>query len=143
MAKKPVKKAAAKKAAPAKKTTATKTAVVAKTTAITRVPKVKVAAKPKSATGAYTQSEFIESVRAFCGLVKRTEAKEMCEDLANLFKDTLKKGYKVPFFGLGKMFVRQSKARMGRNPQTGATIKIPARKRLRFTPTKALKDAVL
>ncbi|MGO9268436.1 MAG: HU family DNA-binding protein [Candidatus Binataceae bacterium] len=38
---------------------------------------------------------------------------------------------------------RKLKARVGRNPATGEQIKIPARTRLRFTPAKALKDAVL
>lgn len=38
---------------------------------------------------------------------------------------------------------RKLKALMGRNPATGASIKIPARTRLRFTPAKALKDSVL
>ena len=46
-------------------------------------------------------------------------------------------------FGLGKLYVRHSKPRQGRNPQTGETINIPARKRVRFTAAKALKEAVL
>lgn len=130
VAKKPA-KAAPKAAKPASKATAT-----------TRVPKVRVALKPKSGT-AYTQSEFLENFRAFCGLEKRSQAKEMVEDISTLIKDTLRRGYKIPLFGLGKMYVRSSKSRMGRNPQTGAEIKIPARKRVRFAAAKALKDAVL
>lgn len=137
-AKKPAKNTKpAKKAAP-KAVAQKKTAAPA-----VRLPKVKVAARPKSPTGAYTQTEFVENLRAFCGLEKRSLAKEICEDIANLFKDTLRKGYKIPIFGLGKMYVRQSKARTGRNPQTGEEIRIPARKRVRFTATKALKEAVL
>jgi DNA-binding protein HU-beta len=45
--------------------------------------------------------------------------------------------------GLGVFRKRKTKARMGRNPATGAQINIPARTRLRFTPTNALKDSVL
>jgi DNA-binding protein HU-beta len=55
----------------------------------------------------------------------------------------LKSGYKLVLPGLGKMQVAKSKARMGRNPMTGEAIKIPARKKVRFTANKALKDAVL
>ena len=138
--KKPVKKSAPKKAAP-KKAAAPKAQKAS--TAATRVPKVRVASRPKSGTGAYTQSEFIENIRAFCGLEKRSQAKEMIEDLSNLIRDTLRRGYKIPLFGLGKMYVRSSKARTGRNPQTGEEIRIPARKRVRFTAAKALKEAVL
>lgn len=45
--------------------------------------------------------------------------------------------------GLGRAVKRQTKARMGRNPQTGEAIKIPARKKVRFTVAKPLKEAVL
>ena len=54
----------------------------------------------------------------------------------------LKKGYKVPLPGIGKIQVRQSKARTGRNPQTGAEITIPASKNPVFKAGKGLKDAV-
>ena len=47
------------------------------------------------------------------------------------------------FPGVGKLVVRSYKARMGRNPQTGEAIKIPARKRLKFVVAKAAKDACL
>lgn len=140
-AKKVVKKVVAKKPAKAAPKAAKPAPKAAATT--TRVPKVRVPSRPKSGTGAYTQSEFLENFRAFCGLEKRSQAKEMVEDISTLIKDTLKKGYKIPLFGLGKMYVRSSKSRMGRNPQTGQEIKIPARKRVRFAAAKALKEAVL
>ena len=55
----------------------------------------------------------------------------------------LKKEGVLRLSGLGSFRKRKSKARMGRNPDTGEQIKIPARTRLRFTPAKGLKDAVL
>ncbi|RMD86626.1 MAG: HU family DNA-binding protein [Candidatus Dadabacteria bacterium] len=79
----------------------------------------------------------------FCGLEKRSQAKELCEDLNALISECLKKGYRIPLMGLGKMYVRKSKARMGRNPATGEPIHIPAKKRIKFTASKALKEAVL
>jgi DNA-binding protein HU-beta len=140
MAKKsaPKKKAAKKAAAPKAKPAVAKKIVAAP------VPKVRSASKPKNAsTNSYTFSEFIENVKGFCGLQKRSQAKEIAEDLAALIKDSLRKGYKIPLLGLGKLYVRQSKARIGRNPATGQEIQIPAKKRIRFTAAKALKEAVL
>ena len=51
------------------------------------------------------------------------------------------KGILLP--GLGKLIKAKSKARMGRNPATGAAIKIPARTKVKFRVAKAAKDAVL
>jgi len=45
--------------------------------------------------------------------------------------------------GLGKFVLVQRKARMGRNPVTGATIKIPAKKVVKFRVVKAAKDTIL
>jgi DNA-binding protein HU-beta len=44
---------------------------------------------------------------------------------------------------VGKLVIRSYKARMGRNPQTGEPIKIPAKRRLKFVVAKAAKDAAL
>ena len=52
-----------------------------------------------------------------------------------------KNGFTVP--GLGKLVLVQRKARMGRNPATGAQIKIPAKKVVKFRVAKAAKDAIL
>lgn len=147
MAKKPMKKKApakkivAKKAKPAPKAMAKKAAPVK----ADKLPKVRSASRPRSGSTppSYTQSEFVENIRAFCGLQRRSEAKELVEDIAAFLKDSLKRGYKIPLMGLGKIYVRQTKARQGRNPATGETINIPARKRVRFTAAKALKEAVL
>lgn len=133
---KPAKKAAkAVKAAPAK---------AAKATSASGSSKARVATKPRNtSTLSYTQSEFLENVRAFCGLPKRSQAREVIDDIALFVTESLRKGYKIPLMGLGKLYVRESKARMGRNPATGETIHIPKRKKVRFTPAKALKERVL
>lgn len=133
---KAVKKVAAK--APAKKAPAVKAKKV-----VEGGSKLQQIAKPKNTNGSFTQSEFLENLRSYCGLQKRSQAKELAGDLQKLVQDSLMKGYKIPFFGLGKLYVRHTKERMGRNPQTGAPTKIPARKRVRFTPAKALKEAIL
>lgn len=56
--------------------------------------------------------------------------------------DALKKGEEVKIAGFGSLGVKKQAARKGRNPSTGETIEIAARSKVRFTPAKALKDAV-
>jgi DNA-binding protein HU-beta len=150
MAKKPMKKAAKKASKPAKTAKSAKKAapkkamVVARPQGIVLESKARQASRPRnSSTLSYTQSEFIENIRAFTGLPKRSHAKEVVEDIAAFITESLRKGFKLPLMGLGKLYVRQSKARIGRNPQTGEPVQIPARKRVRFTASKALKDSVL
>lgn len=55
---------------------------------------------------------------------------------------SLKKGDSITFVGFGTFKTAQRKARTARNPQTGAAIKIPKRRVVRFTAGKGLKEAV-
>ena len=55
---------------------------------------------------------------------------------------SLKKGDSITFVGFGTFKTSQRKARTARNPQTGAAIKIPKRRVVRFTAGKSLKEAV-
>jgi DNA-binding protein HU-beta len=75
--------------------------------------------------------------------ISKKDAKTALEELTTLVIRELKKEGSLRLAGLGIFRKRKTKARMGRNPATGEAIKIPARTRLRFTPAKALKDAVL
>jgi DNA-binding protein HU-beta len=75
--------------------------------------------------------------------INKKQAKETLDELSALVVKELKKEGSLRLAGLGIFRKRKTKARMGRNPATGAAIKIPARTRLRFTAAKALKDAVL
>ncbi len=63
----------------------------------------------------------------------------LLEALANLAYKEAKKGFTVP--GLGKLGIVNRKARGGRNPATGAKIRIPAKRVLKFRIAKAAKDA--
>ena len=56
--------------------------------------------------------------------------------------NALKDGDKIQLIGFGSFEVKTTKARMGKNPATGAAIKIPASKRPAFAASKALKDAI-
>jgi DNA-binding protein HU-beta len=87
-----------------------------------------------------TKSQIIAKVADEVGITK-IQAREALEALAQLAYKGAKDGFTVP--GIGKLQKRRSKARMGRNPQTGEPIKIPARTTLKFRVSKAAKDAVL
>ena len=107
-------------------------------------PKTPVVVTPKNKnTKQYTQGEFFDSLRGSCGFHSRKEAKEFYGEFASMIQTALKSGYKVVLPGLGKIQVRRTKARMGRNPMTQEAIQIPARKKVAFTANKALKEAVL
>ena len=68
-------------------------------------------------------------------------AAEFVESLVQLAYKEAKNGFTVP--GLGKLVVVNRKARMGRNPATGETIHIPAKRVLKFRIAKAAKDAAM
>lgn len=65
----------------------------------------------------------------------------MDEMVAHLVKN-LKKGNRIRVAGLGILQVKKRAARMGRNPATGETISIPAKKKIAFRAAKELKEAV-
>jgi DNA-binding protein HU-beta len=64
------------------------------------------------------------------------------DDLVTLLVKNLKKGNRVRIAGLGILQVKKRAARTGRNPATGETIQIPAKKKIAFRAAKELKEAV-
>ncbi len=87
------------------------------------------------------KAELVEEVSGEVGLSKR-ETQKVVDAIIGTIGDTLAAGEKVTLVGFGTFGVRQRKARRGRNPQTGATIQIPAKKVPKFVPGKNLKEAV-
>ena len=73
--------------------------------------------------------------------IKKKVAVQILEDMAALAYKEAKNSFTLP--GLGKLVLVQRKARMGRNPQTGEAIKIPAKKVVKFRVAKACKEAIL
>lgn len=73
--------------------------------------------------------------------VTKKFAGEFIDEFIKLSYKEAKKSFVIP--GLGKLVVVNRKARMGRNPATGQTMQIPAKKVLKFRVAKAAKDAVL
>jgi DNA-binding protein HU-beta len=73
--------------------------------------------------------------------ISKKQSTQILEELATLAAKQAKNGFVFP--GVGKLVVVNRKARIGRNPQTGEQIKIPAKRVLKFRIAKAMKDAVL
>ncbi|MBX3025734.1 HU family DNA-binding protein [bacterium] len=89
-----------------------------------------------------TKSQLIERL-AKAGDVTKKQAQQILEGLVSTVVSSVKKGDPVKIPDLGTFRKAQSKARMGRNPQTGEPVKIPARKKVRFTVAKSFKEQVL
>ena len=94
------------------------------------------AAKPmtKSQINAYMAEKM--------GVTKK-EAAAFIEDFVGLATSQAKKVGAFTIPGIGKLVLSHRKARMGRNPQTGEPIKIPAKKVVKMRLAKACKDAIL
>lgn len=87
-----------------------------------------------------TKAQIVAGVADKVGITKK-QAGEAIETLATMAYKNAKNGFTVP--GLGKLVLVNRKARMGRNPATGAAIKIPAKRVVKFRVAKACKDAIL
>jgi DNA-binding protein HU-beta len=87
-----------------------------------------------------TKSAIIAHLATKAALSKKQVA-GVLENLATLAVKEAKNGFQIP--DLGKLVLRNRAARMGRNPQTGEPLKIPAKRVVKFRVAKALKDAVL
>ncbi len=88
-----------------------------------------------------TKQQLVEVLANKSGLSK-TVSGEFLNILLDEIGKSLAKGQEVVLTGFGKFLISKRKARMGRNPQTGASIKIAASTVPRFKAGKALKDIV-
>lgn len=87
------------------------------------------------------KSELIEHMAVQADISKAAAGRALDAMVAGI-RTTLKKGGTVSIVGFGTFSVTKRAARSGRNPRTGATIKIKASKSPKFRPGKALKDAL-
>jgi len=85
--------------------------------------------------------ELIAKIAQDTGITK-TSATAAVESFFDGITKSLKKGQPITFVGFGTFKTAQRKARTARNPQTGAAIKVPKRRVVRFSAGKALKGAV-
>ncbi len=87
-----------------------------------------------------TKSQIAAAIAEKSGITKKA-AVEVLALLAELAYKNAKNTFTLP--GIGKLVLVNRKARIGRNPATGAEIKIPAKKVVKFRVAKAAKDAIL
>ncbi|QMU55722.1 MAG: HU family DNA-binding protein [Candidatus Mycalebacterium zealandia] len=89
-----------------------------------------------------TKSDIASHIAMKCDISKKA-AGEVLDEIASVVYKGTKKSKEFTLPGLGKFVVSKRAARMGRNPATGATIKIPAKNVVKFKVAKACKDAVV
>jgi DNA-binding protein HU-beta len=87
------------------------------------------------------KNDLIGVVADKAGLTK-AQAGEAVDAVFDAVTASLKKGEEVRLVGFGTFAVSKRKASIGRNPATGAEIKIPASNQAKFKPGKGLKDAI-
>jgi len=89
---------------------------------------------------ALTKSQIATSIAETAGISKKQSA-QILDHLAQLAYKYAKHTFTLP--GIGKLVLVNRKARTGRNPLTGETIQIPAKRVVKFRVSKAAKDAIL
>ena len=87
------------------------------------------------------KSELVDAIAVKTGATKKA-SEESLNAILEVIKEALVKGEKVQLVGLGSFETKARAARKGKNPQTGAEMKIPACKAPAFKAGKALKDIV-
>ncbi len=90
-----------------------------------------------------TKSQMVQKLAESWGGISNRQAGEQLSALIDFVTKTVKKEKALKIATLGTFRLRQLKARTGRNPQTGEPIKIPARKKVGFTPARVFKEAIL
>jgi DNA-binding protein HU-beta len=90
---------------------------------------------------ALTQAQVVEQLASTDEALTKKQVKALLDSIAQLAYKEAKNGFTLP--GLGKIVLVQRKARVGRNPATGESIKIPAKKVVKFRVSKAAKDGIL
>jgi DNA-binding protein HU-beta len=89
-----------------------------------------------------TKSQVVAHLAEKAGIQKKS-AVSVLEEMVNLATKECKAGGQFVVPGLGKAVKANRKARMGRNPQTGEAIKIPAKTVVKFRLAKSFKDSVV
>ena len=87
------------------------------------------------------KTELVAAMADQAGLSKK-DAEKALKAFTDVIADELKKGGKVQLVGFGTFEVAERAARVGRNPQSGAVMQIPASKAPKFKAGKALKDSL-
>lgn len=86
--------------------------------------------------------DLVNAVAEKAGITKR-DAERAVSALVQSIEEALRQGDRVSLVGFGTFEVRDRKPRVGRNPQTGQEIRIPAGRVASFKPGKSLKDSII
>ena len=89
-----------------------------------------------------TMKQLAAEIAEKYDLSKKLGNEILGDTLVTLIVKNLKKGNRIRIAGFGVLQVRKRAARQGRNPATGETIQIPAKKKIAFRAAKELKEAV-
>lgn len=89
-----------------------------------------------------TQTQLMRSLAESCEVPNKT-ARQLLDSLSSIAVNEVKKNGVFVMPGLGRLVRVDRKARMGRNPATGESIKIAAKKVVKFRVAKAAKDAIV
>jgi len=90
---------------------------------------------------AMTKADIVEALYEKVGFSKK-EAADLVELVFETLKGSLAQGTKIKISGFGNFVVREKRSRIGRNPQTGESIEISARRVLTFRPSQVLRAEV-
>lgn len=90
-----------------------------------------------------TKSEMVKKLGESWGGISNRQANDNLDVLIKFVVATVKKDKVLKIPNLGTFKLKQTKARMGRNPQTGEPIKISAKRKVAFSAAKVFKEAIL
>ena len=88
-----------------------------------------------------TKADLVDAIYQRVGFSKK-ESAQIVEHVFDTIKETLETGEMIKISGFGNFVVRDKRARIGRNPQTGEEIEISARRVLTFKPSQVLRNAL-
>lgn len=88
-----------------------------------------------------TKDELVAKIVEISG-IKKADTQKALDALIHTIIETIKTGDKVNITGLGIFKLKDKKARLARNPKTGESIQVPAKKAPKFLPAKNFKEAV-
>ncbi len=87
-----------------------------------------------------TKAEIALALYEKVGGFSKKETADIVDLVFDMMKDTLGQGERIKISGFGNFDLRDKRQRPGRNPQTGESISIPARRVLTFKPSQILRD---
>jgi integration host factor subunit alpha len=88
-----------------------------------------------------TKDTLVQEMTCRMGYPK-TRVKEIIDSMVEIMKSTLESGEDILISSFGKFYLRNKHARMGRNPATGKDIILPARRIVKFSASRNLRDAL-